>query len=268
MDHQQSSTEYWQKQWSQQADSGDAVLAKHLERIQHLPMWKTIKAIVEREFGSFEGIACVELGCGAGTASALLGIWGARITLVDYSDAALEVAQNRMTKLGLDATYVQADILTPPNHLLNAFDLCMSFGTAEHFGGSLREEVFKAHYNVLRSGGLGIIQVPNALHLPYRINFMIRSLIGKIVDYELPLTPIELKKRMMEVGFDILQLTGSQMIKDTIYFLFWDLVLNAVLKLCRIPSRQLILSKHVSIPHIQTPLDRWFGYGLIAIGQA
>ena len=58
---------------------------------------------------------------------------GANVTLLDYSETALEKAKLLFSNFNCKAQFIKADAFNIPPNLLNKFDVSMSFGLAEHF---------------------------------------------------------------------------------------------------------------------------------------
>ena len=66
-------------------------------------------------------------------------------------------------------TLCEADLFELPHELLGRFDVSMSYGLCEHFLDDRRRRVVAAHLEVLRSGGLALIGVPNRYSPVYRL---------------------------------------------------------------------------------------------------
>lgn len=54
-------------------------------------------------------------------------------TGLDYSELACHMLRQRAQEQGVDVEVVNADLFTPPDALLNKFDVVISFGVVEHF---------------------------------------------------------------------------------------------------------------------------------------
>jgi SAM-dependent methyltransferase len=63
---------------------------------------------------------------------------------------------------------VERDLFELPAELRDRFDVAMSFGLCEHFIQHRRQRVVAAHVEVLKPGGLAVVNVPNRLSPPYR----------------------------------------------------------------------------------------------------
>ena len=80
----------WDNFWDSTNDmSEDLYLLKKEEKSIR---WQRIEKLVLDHFVSFEGIEVLEIGSGIGTISALMKLRGANVTLMDYSQLALERA--------------------------------------------------------------------------------------------------------------------------------------------------------------------------------
>jgi 2-polyprenyl-3-methyl-5-hydroxy-6-metoxy-1,4-benzoquinol methylase len=131
---------------------------------------KKIETRILRHFGSFKGLDCIELGSGMGTQSLLLALKGARVTLVDFSEIALQKAKELFNYFGLNAEYYKSDIFGLDSDFFDKFDISMSFGTVEHFFSEPeRKKSIDIHYKVIKYGGISFISVPNKICPHYRI---------------------------------------------------------------------------------------------------
>jgi SAM-dependent methyltransferase len=157
----------WDQLWRcQPSDAKDDAL---LARERRSPRWRTIVERLEATFGSTEGLNTIELGSGRGDLSTLLAQSGARPTLLDTSENGLAQAERRFDRLGLTGCYEQADMLGTLEAYGQRFDVALSSGVIEHFKGDDRTRAVRAHFDVLRPGGMAVISVPHAWCMPYRI---------------------------------------------------------------------------------------------------
>lgn len=153
----------WDRLWSDQ-DEAPGSLDVELGSLR----WRTQRDLVERRFGSFEGLEVIEIGAGQGTNALLYALHGARATVLDRSSVALEQSRRRFSRHGLEVELVEADLFELPAALSDRFDVSMSFGVCEHFLGQRRQQVVAAHLEVVKPGGLAVVNVPNRLSPPYR----------------------------------------------------------------------------------------------------
>lgn len=155
---------------------------------RHFLRWK-------RELGIPDNARTIETGCGFGKFSMLLGLSGARVTLLDFDDKILAAAETAHGKIGLYPECMEGDLLNPPEHLKGKFDVACSFGTLEHFGGGFREKAFRGCEGFLREGGLLFFTVPNRHAYFYRVAIGLRRKLGLSQKmFEVPFTRGELLK--------------------------------------------------------------------------
>lgn len=83
---------------------------------------------------------------------------GIKIYALDVSDKVVNIAHQKMKKLGLSHYFVVADMRDIP-FKNNSFDLVYSMGTLEHIGDT--KTVIKEIYRVLKKNGVAITGVPN-----------------------------------------------------------------------------------------------------------
>ena len=154
----------WRRQWEREPLD---LVAPDAER--RTPRWRAQERLVRERFGGFAGLQVVELGAGRGVNGLLYAARGARVTLVDNVELALEQARALFAAHGVEAEYALADVFDLPPSLRGAFDVATSFGLCEHFLGDRRLAVVRAHLDALRPGGLALVGVPNR-HAPvYRL---------------------------------------------------------------------------------------------------
>lgn len=225
--------------------------------------WARIeKAILDR-FGSFEGLRVIELGAGVGTCSALMARRGAKITVLDYSETALKVSRELFHDLGLAAEFVQCNALSLPSNLLHFFDISMSFGLTEHFTGQKRIAINKAHFDVLRGGGLAIISVPNRYNLPYRLwKWILQSRNKWIYGEEYPYSREELRGICRQVGVTEYFFVADSLISS---FKFLDIINPLRVAKTFLSGGKPLGRKPTSVRAKEkgTFLDQYFSYSLV-----
>ncbi len=164
-----SSVASWNSQWrSYDRDRYEYEVVREKQSVR----WQHIELMVRKRHGSFKGLNCLEIGAGSGQYSMLFARRGARVTVLDYSKNALDLSRRIFEDYEIDGQqvrFIQMDALQMDCSLFNGYDVSMSFGVAEHFKGEDRLRIIKAHYDVLKSGGITFISVPNINCLPYRI---------------------------------------------------------------------------------------------------
>ena len=165
----------------------------------------------KNELGLADDLRSIELGCGYGKFSMLLGIMGARTTLFDYNAEALDAARATHRALDLEPEARFGDLLDLPSEMLGAFDLVCSFGTLEHFWGDNRRAAVAATASVLRPGGVMLITVSNRAAIWYRMGFGARYHLGLMAEgmEEEPYSRSELERLATMAGIDVLELESS-----------------------------------------------------------
>ena len=185
----------WERGTSVEEDSFN--LAREEKSIR----WQRLERIIQNNFVSFTGLKVIEIGAGAGTNAALMAKRGAQVTVLDYSDKALQAGRKFFARNGLAAEFIKQDALSLPMDLLDKYDISMSFGLAEHFTGVDRININKAHFDVLKQGGMAFISVPNKCNPPYRIFKFIAENVGFWhVGEEYPYSRKEFKEIGRQIG--------------------------------------------------------------------
>ncbi len=212
---QKNSPDLWDTYWTNAAPSAQEDL--YLLRKESLSVrWRRIAARIARVFPRLDGLDMIEIGAGAGTYAALMAQQGARVTLLDYSDVALERGREFFERVGLEATFIKADALALPDDLRERYDISMSFGLNEHFQDKRRQAITRAHFDVLKPGGLTFISVPNALCPPYRLFKAVAQRAGKwSFGEEYPFTRWEL----LRLG-RVMPCTDQAVLADSLYAAF------------------------------------------------
>jgi len=200
-----ANTRVWDRVWQHEPSlSKDNAL---LDREKRSPRWSMILKRVQEHFGSIRELKTIELGSGRGDLSALLAQLGAQVTLLDANQHAHDQARHRFDRLGLTAMYVQNDMMGTLDDHQDKYDVSMSSGVIEHFEGPDRLQVIRAHYDVLRRGGLAIISVPHSRCAPYRLWKRYLEFRGCWpYGMEIPYSKSEMRKRANQAGLQQVQL--------------------------------------------------------------
>lgn len=191
--------ELWDKVWKISSSIKKDIYT--LEKEEHSIRWQRMERLILKKYGSFKDLDVIELGAGAGTYAALIAKRGARVTILDYSNNALARSKYFFARNGVSAEYIQQNALSLSADVVGRYNVSMSFGLTEHFKGPDRIKINKAHFDVLRKGGITFISVPNAYNLPYRIFKFIAECVGKWnYGEEYPYTRNELRHLCRTIG--------------------------------------------------------------------
>jgi SAM-dependent methyltransferase len=103
---------------------------------------------LKREIGDLRGKKILEAGSGSGRISLRLAKEGAEITLLDYSERALEVSRKYFSKNKIQAVFIQADLTEKLPVDDNSYDIVWNGGVMEHFTREEQVEVTKEIYRI------------------------------------------------------------------------------------------------------------------------
>ena len=127
----------------------------------------------------------------------------------------------------------------------------MSLGVIEHFRGENRQRILRAHFDVIRDGGICIVGVPHASCPPYRLwKLCLESIRWWPYGLEIPYTKRELRNRALQAGFH----------NPSVHCIgFWQSIGDFWLKD--------VLRKNVDWVDRKSWLDRWWGANLLVIAK-
>jgi len=188
--------------WDQVYQTSNVSLAQaRLDREQKSLRWRTFSSYLAAQYAD-QTLRCVELGCGEGDFSVLLAQMGHRVTLVDFSQAALDRARARFAHLGLDGTFIETDLFDFADQQAGQFDVSCSLGVVEHFSGALRSKIIEAHRRVLHQQGVTFISAPHAYCPAYRLWKKYLELRNCWpYGFEAPFTTHQINRLAKQVGF-------------------------------------------------------------------
>ena len=256
---QDNTPELWDNFWRNEVALEEDLFA--LTKQEKSIRWQRIEQLTTTKFGSFQKLAVIELGAGAGINAALMAKRGASVTILDYSEKALNRSQEFFGRIGLKAKFSYQDALCLPESLHQKYDVSMSFGLTEHFEGTERAKINKAHFDVLKVGGITFISVPNKFNLPYRINKSLGDLLGiSKVGAEYPYSRRELKRLCQEFGITAYSFFGDS--------LFWSLTLINPFRLLK---KILRIKPNFDVSRIKeqrgSPFDEYLSYALVLYAE-
>lgn len=119
----------------------------------------------------------IELGCELGVTSLLLND-AFNKTLLDLNPLAIDLTKKAHQKLDKHATFIVADMFETPFED-ETFDIVFNAGVIEHFNQSDRTKALQEYARILKKDGIMIVAFPNHYSLPYRMAYMIRTLLRK-----------------------------------------------------------------------------------------
>lgn len=192
--------EYWENSWRKN------VSLRTAERRQ-----PTLNSYIDRRFhdyfgATFRGTATcgmklLEVGCAK---SAWLPYFakqfGFKVYGLDYSETGCEQAQQVLAGAGVEGEIICADLFSPPESMLEAFDVVLSFGVVEHYEDTAA--CIKAFARFLKPDGMMITIIPNLVGLVGSIQKIINR---PVYDIHVPLDSNELAEVHDVSGLEVVR---------------------------------------------------------------
>ena len=222
---------------------------------------------VKRRFESYEGLQVLELGAGLGTYSILFGQRGAKVSLLDYSQNALEGAVGTLKHFNIPELMIKRNALTAASEIDERYDVVMSFGLVEHFDGSERQQIINSHRQLTKGSGLSIIEAPNRYCIPYRLWKLFLELRGRWrLGLEKPFSRGELRKRGKRAGFRSLEIHGAPLkgYESDFRAHIWNFV---TYKFGLVKDGYWLSYQDKLQPQKESQISNYFGRSLILIGS-
>lgn len=213
MKAEKNSPALWDKVWARTISTAED--RHHLNFEEHTIRWRRIEQRVFRHFGRFAGLDVIEVGAGRGTNAALFAKRGANVTVLDYSETALQRSQQFFDRIGYSATTVHGNALELSPNLIESFDVALSFGLTEHFLGQQRLQINQAHFDLVRPGGMVFIAVPHRNNPPYRLFKFIAERTGRWgVGEEYPYSRAEFRTICEQIGVNDYEFFGESFLQS------------------------------------------------------
>jgi len=107
----------------------------------------------------------IEIGCGGSRyLPYLANEFNFEVSGIDYSERGCALAEKNLALAGVKGSIYYGDLFSPPQELIGAFDVAVSFGVVEHFSDTTN--CIECIARLLRPGGLIFTSVPNMTGLP------------------------------------------------------------------------------------------------------
>jgi 2-polyprenyl-3-methyl-5-hydroxy-6-metoxy-1,4-benzoquinol methylase len=250
----------WDSLWKNSSEKMKHLIYSVHEE-EHSSIWAQMKESLEQNFDSISGLNVIEIGAGSGTFGAVFARQGAKVTILDYSENALQISKDLYESLGIDATFILADALSINEDLKGKYDVSISIGLAEHFSDQQRLQIIKSHFELLKPNGMTFISVPNLACWPYRLWKYRRTVTGKWhFGMEIPYNRKEFSEISKALRVNDYRFLGSSF-WDSFYFVLpfrrWR---NSFVKRFQKHKWQNIETLKQKKPGL---LDSHFGYALI-----
>jgi ubiquinone/menaquinone biosynthesis C-methylase UbiE len=126
----------------------------------------------EEFFSRQKGKSVLEIGCGSGAASVLFARAGAKVTAIDLTQAAVDMASAHTEGLDVSVQRMDAERLAFPDQ---SFDYVFSWGVLHHSASP--EKAFAEVARVLKPGGSALMMVYNKSSARYWVKGLVRLLL-------------------------------------------------------------------------------------------
>jgi ubiquinone/menaquinone biosynthesis C-methylase UbiE len=222
MAHAEPGQDVWNRVWSEKKD---------LEKVY--PSSPSVQKAILRNMNPM-GLHVLEVGAGTGRDSAELARLGAQVTILDFAQGSLSIVGDLRDRLGLQQSLrlVRGDAFHAPfpdNH----FDLVFHQGLAEHFREPLA--LIRENYRIVKPGGYCLCDVPQTYHLYTIVKHLLIALDKWFAGWETEFTMPQLKKLMIDAGFEIHHAYGDWMRPNFCYRVLREIGFKVGLNLPKYP---------------------------------
>lgn len=190
--------DYWNEVWSDEAlpDPIDPRIPGRQNRVN-----RALHQFFTKQFSQLAGSPSSLLEIGAARSQWLpyfANEFDLSVTGLDYSPTGCMQARRILERAGVPGTVVEADLFSPPTHLLNAFDVVVSFGVVEHFKST--SSCLAAMSRFLIPGGMMITEIPNLAGVGGMLQ---RALCPDILSVHEILTARDLRLAHLDAGLQV-----------------------------------------------------------------
>ena len=126
--------------------------------------------------------------------------FGFAVSGIDYSPIGCQMAKQVLEANGVEAEVVCANFFTPPENMLGAYDVVVSFGVVEHFEDTA--SCLRAISSFLKPGGILITNIPNMVGW---IGAIQKSLNKPVYDIHQLIDPARLRRAHEHAGLEVLE---------------------------------------------------------------
>lgn len=151
----------------------------------------------------------LELGCGAGNISIELAKRGYEVTGIDFSETAIDWAQENAVSAKAQADFRVADVTNLSAFEAESFDIVFDGNCIHCLVGEKREAAFQEIHRVLKPKGILFVSSLSApqsnTRFPENFDSQSRVLFENGVPYRFVPSPEFLEREISRVGFEVLQ---------------------------------------------------------------
>jgi SAM-dependent methyltransferase len=125
--------------------------------------------------------------------------FGFAVTGLDYCERGCEQERQILLRSGVEGVVICADLFDPPQELVAAFDVVVSFGVIEHFKDP--SKCLAAMSTLLRPNGRMVTVVPN---MTGAVGFLQRLLNRPVYEVHVPMTREEVDGSHLRAGMEMI----------------------------------------------------------------
>ncbi|NLB64272.1 MAG: class I SAM-dependent methyltransferase [Fibrobacter sp.] len=181
-----------------------------------------------------QGMKILEVGAGSGRDSAELARLGADVTVLDFSEASLQIVNKLRNELEIadNLHLVRGDAFNAP-FADGSFDLVFHQGLAEHFKDPL--PLLVENYRLVKPGGFCLCDVPQTFHIYTILKHILIKMDKWFAGWETQFTMRQLQKLMENAQFVPVYKYGDWMRPNIFYRMFREALLKIGVELPRYP---------------------------------
>lgn len=155
----------------------------------------------KRILGNKRNMEVMEIGC----ANSIWPIYfymhhGAVISGIDYSKVGCKKSEDMLKHYEVPGKIYCADLFSPPDNIVNQYDLVVSFGVVEHFDDTAL--CLESCAKLVKPGGLLLTLIPN---IPGLVGSIQKLVDRSVFDVHFPITKKALSDSHLKAGLELIE---------------------------------------------------------------
>ncbi len=220
-------------------------------------------AALKEIMSDLKGKWILEVGAGTGRDSFTFAEDGAKVIVLDYADAAMDIVKALNDQNEAKVIPVQGDAFELP-FTDNTFDMVFHQGLLEHFRDP--SGIVKENLRVLKPGGIAIIDVPQRWHIYTVIKHILIALNKWFAGWETEFSLGQLEKYLKKFGFESIGYYGDWMYPSLFYRTLREVMWKIGVRLPLYPLKVPVLWKIRRTLREKLRRKRIFCYTTLSIG--